>query len=600
MHLTFRPQHKRGFTLIESLVGTAVFVLIAVSVYQAYTTLFEIVRVSRLKVTAAALSNEQFEIMRNLPFAEVGVVAGIPAGKIPPTQTLTRDGITFTAKTTIRNVDDPFDGTLGGVPNDLSPADYKFAEVEIMCPSCKNFQPLIFSTSVAPKNLEGASTNGVLFIRVFDANGQPIPGANVHIENNAAAPAIAIDDTTNADGLLQIVDAPPGIEAYEITVSKTGYSQSKTYPTGAVGNPNPVTPHATVAIQQVTQMSFSIDKTSTVNVASITETCTPISSVDFLLQGSKIIGTGPDILSYSSNQTTSVAGQKNITGLTWDTYTASLTDAAYDLIGSIPLSPFTLNPNATQELKLLVASKKPNRLLVTVKDSSTQLPLSDSSVKLEKAGYDKTLITGNGFLTQTDWSGGSGQDAFVDPAKHFASDGNLDIANPTGELRLKQVFAAYETSGVITSSTLDTGSVSNFHQVVWQPQDQPIPSGTNSVKFQIATNNDQTTWNFLGPDGTSNTYYTLANPIINATHNGDRYIRYKMFMKTDDQTFTPNISDVSITFTSSCVAPGQVSFASLAAGGYTMTVSRTGYQTSVSTVTITSAGWQQQEVVLTP
>ena len=218
---------QKGFTLIEIIVGLAVFLILSLSIYQAYISLLETIRASRLKVVATALANEQFEIIRNLPYTDVGIVGGLPSGKIQQNQTLTRDNTEFSAKTNIRNIDDPFDGTIGGNPNDLSPADYKFVELEVSCSSCKNFRPLSFTTNVAPKNLEGASVNGALFIQVFDANGQPVQGANVHVANNQASPPFAIDDTTNNNGLLQIVDTPPGVGAYEIIVSKQGYSQEK-------------------------------------------------------------------------------------------------------------------------------------------------------------------------------------------------------------------------------------------------------------------------------------------------------------------------------------------------------------------------------------
>lgn len=149
----FSRSREKGFTLIESLVGVAVFLMIAVSVYQAYAITTNAVRASRLKVVATALANEQFEIIRNLPHTDVGVVSGSPAGKIPANQTLTRDGVSFIVITTIRNIDDPFDGIS---PADTSPADYKLAELEISCSSCRNFSPLRFTTHVAPRALEVA------------------------------------------------------------------------------------------------------------------------------------------------------------------------------------------------------------------------------------------------------------------------------------------------------------------------------------------------------------------------------------------------------------------------------------------------------------
>jgi hypothetical protein len=87
--------------------------------------------------------------------------------------------------------------------------------------------------------------------------------------------------------------------------------------------------------------------------------------------------------------------------------------------------------------------------------------------------------------------------------------------------------------------------------------------------------------------------------MINPLHNGDRYLRYKVFLQTVDVQYTPNLAEIAITFTSSCVPPGQVFFTGLETGDYDLTISKTGYQTFNDTVTI-SAPWQQREVLLSP
>ncbi|HEY4478402.1 MAG TPA: prepilin-type N-terminal cleavage/methylation domain-containing protein, partial [Candidatus Paceibacterota bacterium] len=260
---------KKGFTLIEILVGTAVFLIVAFSAYQAYISLFNLVNLNQYKIMGLNLANERFEIVRNLSYIDIGEISGVPNGIVPHVETFVRGGITFIATTTIRNIDLPFDGTIGGTPDDLSPADNKLVEVEVGCPSCKNFTPVILTTTVAPKNLETASTNGALFIKVFDANGQPVSDANVHIVNITVTPNINIDDITDANGMLRIIDAPPAIQSYAISVSKSGYSSARTYPPGDAGNPDPTQPDATVILQQVTQVSLSIDKISSVHFSSM-------------------------------------------------------------------------------------------------------------------------------------------------------------------------------------------------------------------------------------------------------------------------------------------------------------------------------------------
>jgi len=594
-----KPKFTTGFTLVEALVGTAIFAILAMGVYQTFVTTMNVIRVSRLKITATALANEQFEIMRNLPYTDIGIVGGLPLGKIPANQNLIRDGKEFSVHTTIRNIDDPFDGTIGGTPNDTSPADYKLAELEITCDTCTNFPPLTLTTYIGPKALESASTNGAIFVKVFDASGQPISEANVHIENNLFSPSFLIDDTTKNDGVLQIIDAPPGAQAYEISVTKDGYTSEQTYTIGDPDNPNPIKPHATVLVQQLTQISFSIDKISTLNVESVDKVCSNIPNIDFSLTGTKTIGTEPDILKYDEDHNTDIAGLKTISDLEWDSYNLTFADDLYDLNGTIPATSFSLNPDAVQNIKFIVSLKNPKGLLVTVKDAATGLPISDAEVNLTGTDFDTTLTTGRGFISQTDWSGGAGQINYIDNTKYFDSDSNIDISNPIGEIKLQETFGEYAPSGWLTSSTFDTGSASNFHQILWQPQSQPAETGADSVRLQIATNNDKATWNFIGPDGTTGSYYTLSDQEIISAHDNNRYLRYKILLQTADVTKTPTISDISFTFTSLCMPPGQVFFSGLLNNNYNLQVSKTGYNNYTANQS-TSANWQQIEVILNP
>lgn len=594
-----KTKKQRGFSLIELVVGVSVFTIICVSIYSAYGSIFDSVSLSRSRLHAVDLVNEQLEIVRNLPYVDVGIVGGIPNGKITHIKTIVRGQNTFSVTTTVRNIDDPFDGTLGGVPNDLSPADSKLVEVEVNCSFCKNFKPVIVTTRVSPKNLETASTNGALFIRVFDGNGNPVSDANVHVENKQVIPNIVIDDVTNLNGMLQIVDAPPGINAYEITVTKSGFTTDQTI-VASITNPNPIKPHATVILQQVTQLSFVIDKVSKINLSSVTQTCAPVANIDFNIKGSKLIGTLPDVLKYDSSLDTNGSGLLTINNLEWDSYTFSLTDSAYDLVGISPISPINLVPNSIQDMQVIVELKNPRTLLVSVKDSATSLPLSSVDVSISKAGFT-TLngSTGQGFITQTDWSGGSGQATTTDFSMYLSSDGNVDIDNPAGEIVLKQVFGEYIGSGFLTSSAFDIGSAINFQKILWLPIGQPAPTGDPNVRFQIATNNDGGVWDFKGPDGTGTTYYTTSNQNINPINNGNRFIRYKLFLDSASTSTTPNISDVSFTFTSSCLPPGQLHFSGLPAGIYDLTFSKTGYVTQNLQVDMDSS-WKFLEVTMLP
>src|SRR3989339_449690 len=220
--------NNKGMTILEIVVAMAVFLIFAIGVYSGISAVFKIVYNSRLRILETAILSEQLEVARNLTYENVGIAGGVPIGVLEHTKTISRNNLNFDVITSVRNYDDPFDGTVGGFPNDTSPADYKLVEISIICQNCLQRTPVVLSTRVSPKGLEGASQNGALFINIFNAYGQPVPGANVHIANTSANPDIIIDDTTDNEGWLRIVDTPTGTQTYDITVSKNGYSTDYT------------------------------------------------------------------------------------------------------------------------------------------------------------------------------------------------------------------------------------------------------------------------------------------------------------------------------------------------------------------------------------
>src|SRR3989344_399952 len=137
--------NTKAFTLVEVIITVAIFLIVSLAVYQGYSLAFRVIQSAKLKTIASLLANEQIELIRNLPYEDVGVVGSIPNGIISVTQQFSRSGINFTVNSVIRNIDDSFDGTIGGSPSDLSPADYRLVELEIMCATCANFETQLFT-----------------------------------------------------------------------------------------------------------------------------------------------------------------------------------------------------------------------------------------------------------------------------------------------------------------------------------------------------------------------------------------------------------------------------------------------------------------------
>jgi len=153
---------------------------------------------------------------------------------------------------------------------------------------------------------------------------------------------------------------------------------------------------------------------------------------------------------------------------------------------------------------------------------------------------------------------------------------------------LRDMLGQYAASGWLESSTFDLGLNATYQNIIWEPLSQPSETGLNSVRFQIATANSTSpsSWSYLGPDGTTGSYYTTIDTVISDAHDGDRYIRYMAYMSTASTTYTPTLSNVSFTYTNSCTPPGQTYFGGLSATDYTVTVSATGYESESSNVTV--------------
>lgn len=595
----FKNKNK-GFTLVETLVAISLFVIVSAGILSGFVSILKIMSIIRAKGLMTNIANEQFEIIRNLSYEDVGIINSIPSGIVVQYQTIIRDNKTFNVNTIVRNIDDPFDGTFTGTPNDLSPADMKLIEIEIVCQSCRNdVSPITFTTKVAPKDLETISKNGALIIKVFDSSGLPISGADVNITNTAVNPNIIINDVTDINGTLTIVDVPPyKTKGYHVIVTKDGYSTDRTYSKTEISNPQK--PDLIVAAKKISQDSFIVDLLSSLDISTMNSQCAPVGNFDFNMYGTKIISSNPNTYKYSENLITNSSGLLNLGDVEWDIYDLLGIDSTYDIVGTNPLLPFTINPNTNQEIGIVLSPKNGRRILLVVKDAFSKLPVANASISItDPGGYTNSGVTNEGFLSQTSWSGGSGQENYIDTNMYFSSD-NIDNTTTIGSVSLSKVFGNYVTSGYLISSTFDTGTNDNFKQITWNPTSFVGDTGANSVRFQIASNNDNLTWNFIGPDGTSSTHYTLSNQNINSVHNGNRYIRYKLYLSTENTLYTPIISDIYITYSSECIPPGQLSFSGLASGTYSLSITKNGYITDSASVTIptTTPYWYKKEILL--
>jgi Tfp pilus assembly protein PilV len=120
----------------------------------------------------------------------------------------------------------------------------------------------------------------------------------------------------------------------------------------------------------------------------------------------------------------------------------------------------------------------------------------------------------------------------------------VGTADTSAELQIVYAGPQYQASGTFESSSFNAGSNVGFNYLTFTDSQ---PSGS-TVKLQIASNTNNSTWNYVGPDGTSATYFTSAGAIPLSAASG-QYFRYKAFFTSgSSNTATAVLNDVTLNY----------------------------------------------------
>jgi hypothetical protein len=105
------------------------------------------------------------------------------------------------------------------------------------------------------------------------------------------------------------------------------------------------------------------------------------------------------------------------------------------------------------------------------------------------------------------------------------------------------LYTGYRPSGTFESSTFDPGAGTGYNYFTFTDN---VPTNT-TLTFQVAANNTNSGWTYVGPDGTAGTSYN-AGGSIPLSLVGNRYFRYKATMTTTSSQVTPRIDDVEVNY----------------------------------------------------
>jgi len=215
-------KNQKGASLLDTVFGTALLLLVFVGLYGAFQLTLELVQSSKSKTGALAIANERMEFIRSLPYDDIGTVGGIPQGALLEEESKTLNGIEYTQRTFVQYADAPQDGAGGSDSNGIT-TDYKIVRVTVEWQFRGETRSFFLVTSIVPKGIESVSGGGTLRVTVLDSLGSPIPSAEVYVTNTTLTPPVSLLTFTNTNGIVEFLGAPSA-NNYEVTVQKTNYS----------------------------------------------------------------------------------------------------------------------------------------------------------------------------------------------------------------------------------------------------------------------------------------------------------------------------------------------------------------------------------------
>ncbi|HXK52875.1 hypothetical protein H6802_03470 [Candidatus Nomurabacteria bacterium] len=188
------------------------------------------------------------------------------------------------------------------------------------------------------------------------------------------------------------------------------------------------------------------------------------------------------------------------------------------LVGSMNIGAYSDTVFVVGDLAFLGTDSVTKEFLV--------VDISDKSNPVELSSYD----TGAGGINSLFVKEGCAFGATDDNSKEF-----IVLCADLGG-------SAYANNGQYTSQTFDAGGSVGFNYFDFISS---LPTNTG-VSVQIATNTDNSTWNYVGPDGTNNTLYSASGAIPLNSVEG-RYFRFKTYLSSDGSN-TPILYEARINY----------------------------------------------------
>jgi hypothetical protein len=390
-------------------------------------------------------------------------------------------------------------------------------------------------------------------------NGGTITGTAIDASNSSPMNGVTVTfgsriTTTNGSGIYKFLNIPAGVYP-SIAASYAGYSSSSAGPITVTDNLTTTqnfsltTSAAAGCFADTTQSNFQTGVPANCDLTDNPNTVVLLRPVNLAVSNTNVLTT-PSV-SFSS---TNWAGQTFLSSITG---TLKKIDVALLCSGCIGTTP-----NISVEIRSTAKSSGVDKPTTTVLASSTISGFS-GSVGVYRTAYfnpQPTLTTTTyAFVFHAASDPSVGNYAYLESQAASAyGNGDEMTGDGGGGSAWTKVNAdlgfhtytntVYTTTGTFVSNVKDANpAINDAARWITLTWNATTPANTG-LRFQAAASISSTgPFNFVGPDGTSSTYFTTTGASL-SQFDGLRYLQYKAYLTTTNILTTPMLSDVTVCY----------------------------------------------------
>lgn len=366
-----RTVAKLGFTeegsiFIESLMALTILLVAVTALVPLFILGTKTVSSNQTRTVAYSTAVGELERIKSLPYDDVGLKNGNPAGTLDADTEKTVQNTTFKIKTRVRWIDDPDDGL---VPTDVDGRDYKRVTLTLSWQGTFSAQSLTLNTSISRQSEDKAALGGNIDVIAKTSSGELLSDVNINI---TAGPSAPLNDFTDENGevLFLTLQESQVDNDYSITASKPGY----------VVRPDLATQQTTVRNGQVQSLVFIMDPPGALLVRLIDPAGNLIEKNSKLELKNSVSGT----LTYQNNQN----GYFDITGLFPGIWEITPQAASFES----PSQPVIVEVKQSQttSVDITLQPRQQCPVHLEVYDKNTSSPLADAQVTLTSLDTSQT------------------------------------------------------------------------------------------------------------------------------------------------------------------------------------------------------------------